>query len=110
MCSVVGWHTLTLLISEWYLDFVLVKGFLSYPRTESSGYPPSFDFKEILSALSSRVAVSATPWGEYALALLTQGVSRPRGGVDVGDHPPITPCRLGTEDSVGGGDAWRMYE
>lgn len=94
-----------------YIFLAIVRqGYLSYPRTESSGYPTSFDFKEVLSALGSRTAIVSTPWGEYASTLLQRGVSRPQGGVDVGDHPPITPCRLATEDSVGGGDAWRMYE
>ena len=33
-----------------------------------------------------------------------------RAGVDVGDHPPITPVRMATEMELGGGDAWRLYE
>jgi len=28
----------------------------------------------------------------------------------VGDHPPITPMRASTEDQVGGGEAWRLYD
>lgn len=37
-------------------------------------------------------------------------MARPRDGVDVGDHPPITPVKSVTEADVGGGDAWRLYE
>ena len=33
-----------------------------------------------------------------------------QGGVDVGDHPPITPVRSASETEVGGGDAWRLYD
>lgn len=33
-----------------------------------------------------------------------------QGGVDQGDHPPITPIRAASENEVGGGDAWRMYD
>jgi hypothetical protein len=32
------------------------------------------------------------------------------GGIDMGDHPPITPVAMATESSVGGGDDWRIYE
>jgi len=30
--------------------------------------------------------------------------------VDVGDHPPITPVRAATEDELGGGDTWLIYD
>lgn len=30
--------------------------------------------------------------------------------MDVGDHPPITPMRNASEEELGGGDAWRLYE
>lgn len=78
-------------------------GFLSYPRTESSAYPPNFNFKEILVGQCSNPI-----WGEYASSLL-QGTIRTKGGVDAGDHPPITPVRGATEDMLGG-DAWRLYD
>ena len=41
--------------------------------------------------------------------LLDNGYTKPRGGTDVGDHPPITPMRPATEAQLGG-DAWRLYE
>jgi DNA topoisomerase-3 len=81
------------------------QGYLSYPRTESSAYPPNFDFNELLSAQRSHPV-----WGEYATTLMQQGYTRPGGGVDAGDHPPITPVRLATEEGLGGGDAWRLYD
>eukprot|EP00878_Enallax_costatus_P033145 GHUV01036535.1.p1 GENE.GHUV01036535.1~~GHUV01036535.1.p1 ORF type:complete len:508 (+),score=89.61 GHUV01036535.1:521-2044(+) len=80
-------------------------GYLSYPRTESSAYPPNFDIQGTLSS-----QVRHPIWGEYAGSLLQQGVSRPKGGVDVGDHPPITPVRAATAEELGGGDAWLIYE
>jgi DNA topoisomerase III len=42
--------------------------------------------------------------------LMKSRVSRPLGGVDMGDHPPITPVAVATENAVGGGDDWRIYE
>ncbi|GAB4821904.1 hypothetical protein N2152v2_008950 [Parachlorella kessleri] len=81
------------------------QGYLSYPRTESSAYPPNFDFHPILAAQRSHPI-----WGEYAASLLSAGFVTPKGGVNVGDHPPITPVRGATEMELGGGDAWRLYE
>eukprot|EP00884_Botryococcus_braunii_P010708 jgi/Botrbrau1/19639/Bobra.0003s0009.1 len=80
-------------------------GFISYPRTESSAYPPGFDFAEGLREQSRHPI-----WGDYSSSLLRLGPSAPKGGADVGDHPPITPVRAATEGEVGGGDAWRLYD
>jgi len=78
-------------------------GYLSYPRTESSAYPNSFDIRGTLQdqATDGR-------WGKYVRDLLQQGFNKSRGGVDMGDHPPITPCRAaGFELS---GDMARVYD
>lgn len=37
--------------------------------------------------------------------MLTEGITKPRGGEDKGDHPPITPLR-GDDGSLSGGDAF----
>lgn len=47
--------------------------------------------------------------GSYVEKLLSEGFHKPRGGVDVGDHPPITPVKSATEDMLGI-DAWRLYQ
>ncbi|KAG2490592.1 hypothetical protein HYH03_010985 [Edaphochlamys debaryana] len=80
-------------------------GYLSYPRTESSAYPPNFDITGNIAILRGHPV-----FGGYASALLQQGVKHPQGGTDVGDHPPITPVRSATENDLGGGDAWRVYD
>lgn len=51
-------------------------GFISYPRTESSGYPPGFEFDSTLSAHSRHPI-----WGEYAHALYSAGVHPPKVGL-----------------------------
>ncbi|KAJ4827020.1 hypothetical protein Tsubulata_033804 [Turnera subulata] len=79
------------------------QGFISYPRTESTAYPSSFDFRGILGALAKNPI-----WSDYAQNLLSEGYLKPRSGTDVGDHPPITPMRSATEDMLGN-DAWRLY-
>lgn len=87
-----------------------IQGYLSYPRTESSAYPPNFDFQGLLAAQRAHPV-----WGDYAAGLLSSkaGASSKQwssGGVDVGDHPPITPVRCATEEQLGGGDSWRLYD
>lgn len=79
------------------------QGFISYPRTESTAYPSSFDFRGPLSALANNPV-----WGDYVERLLAEGYAKPRSGTDAGDHPPITPMRSATEDMLGK-DAWRLY-
>lgn len=76
----------------------------SYPRTESTAYPSSFDFTDAL-----RAQVSNPVWGGYVQRLLSDGFQKPKSGTDAGDHPPITPMRAATEGIVGG-DAWRLYQ
>lgn len=81
-------------------------GLISYPRTESSRYPPSFDLTAVVRDHSAH-----PHWGGTAQRILEERtpVRVPRGGVDAGDHPPITPMRC-----VGPGrlppKQWRLYE
>ena len=81
-------------------------GHISYPRTESTGYPRGFALKETLA-----VQKSHRMWGDFVSRLFDEDlITPPRRGVDVGDHPPITPMRASTEDQVGGGEAWRLFD
>lgn len=79
-------------------------GYLSYPRTESSAYPKSFDIKGTLQQQASDGR-----WGGYVRELLAQGHNKARGGVDMGDHPPITPCRAAGAHELSG-DMARIFE
>mmetsp|Transcript_23723 Transcript_23723/g.35898 ORF Transcript_23723/g.35898 Transcript_23723/m.35898 type:complete len:1111 (-) Transcript_23723:56-3388(-) len=80
-----------------------LSGYLSYPRTESSTYPKSFDIRGTLQQQSSDHR-----WGNYVQNLLANGHNKSRGGVDMGDHPPITPCRSSSGELSG--DMARVYE
>ncbi|XP_048467523.1 DNA topoisomerase 3-beta-1 isoform X3 [Rhincodon typus] len=72
------------------------QGYISYPRTETTQYPENFDLKGTL-----RQQVNSPYWSETVKALLAEGITRPRKGQDVGDHPPITPMRSATEAELG---------
>eukprot|EP00804_Cyclotella_cryptica_P011112 CCRYP_020500-RD/>CCRYP_020500-RD protein AED:0.15 eAED:0.15 QI:179/1/1/1/1/1/9/334/1141 len=81
-----------------------LSGYLSYPRTESTRYPSSFDIKGELckQANDSR-------WGQYVTELLRKGANVGKGGLDMGDHPPITPCRHARAGELTG-DMARVYD
>lgn len=59
-----------------------LSGYLSYPRTESTAYPKSFDIKGAL-----RIQASDSRWGAYVNGLLQNGDCKATRGVDMGDHP-----------------------
>jgi DNA topoisomerase-3 len=79
-------------------------GYLSYPRTESTAYPQSFDIQGTLEQ-----QMSDNRWGSFVCDLLRVGHSMSRGGVDMGDHPPITPCRPARANELHGEMA-RVYD
>lgn len=81
-----------------------MQGFISYPRTESTGYPPGSDVRSLLQKQAEHAV-----WGADVSELLKNGPMSPRRGVDVGDHPPITPMRVATENQLDW-EAWRLYE
>ena len=57
-------------------------GYLSYPRTESTKYPKSFDIAGTL-----KDQAQDNRWGSYVSELLrNNSVNAPKGGVDHGDH------------------------
>jgi DNA topoisomerase-3 len=85
-------------------------GLISYPRTESSRYPPSFDVESLL-----RDHAGHRDWGAHAASVLAKagggGVRPPHTGKDAGDHPPITPMRAcGRADVRAGESDWRLYD
>lgn len=81
------------------------QGYISYPRTETTAYPKNFDFLSLV-----RMFVSSPDVGEATRDLLQEGINKPKGGVDHGDHPPITPCRLATQNELYDRDSWRVYD
>ena len=48
-------------------------GLLSYPRTESSAYPASFEFRAVL-----KEHLRHPIWGDYSAALLSHGHTDPQ--------------------------------
>ena len=96
----IGPHAAMQLAERLYL-----MGYVSYPRTESTAYPSSFDIVGTL-----KMQTNDRRWGSYCINLIAKGPTRAKRGVDHGDHPPITPCRGldGYHDLSG--DMIRVYE
>lgn len=66
-----------------------LKGFISYPRTETDMHEPSFDFVRIFEGLQGD-----TELGSHIRSLLQRGISRPRSGShNDKSHPPIYPLK-----------------
>jgi len=103
-----------------YLD-----GYISYPRVESTAYPKHFPIIPTLRQLSNHPL-----YGDCVRQLLGAAeaddedlnteaakqrsiwLTHARAGVDVGDHPPITPTRSATPAELGGWGTgrWRVYD
>lgn len=70
-------------------------GYISYPRTETTIYPPTLNLREILQELL------ATEHREYVQELLAQPKLTPtRGNTDDKAHPPIYPTAGATREEL----------
>ena len=81
-----------------------MNGFISYPRTDNTVYPPSLNLDGVLRTLEP------TELGE--LALWVRGHRRPspvRGKKTSTDHPPIHPTGAGRREVLGD-ERWKIYE
>eukprot|EP01090_Pellita_catalonica_P021400 TRINITY_DN7999_c0_g1_i1.p1 TRINITY_DN7999_c0_g1~~TRINITY_DN7999_c0_g1_i1.p1 ORF type:complete len:842 (-),score=130.49 TRINITY_DN7999_c0_g1_i1:22-2547(-) len=85
-------------------EALYIQGYISYPRTETTKYSEHFDLTTVLSSQTRHPS-----WGEYVTQLLVDGFSRPKGGSDAGDHPPITPMRMADTSDLAG-DHYRLYD
>ena len=86
-------------IAEW----LYTNGYISYPRTDNTVYPPSID----LVGLTRLFLKSA--FGEEAARLLQGKMQPTRGKRSTTDHPPIYPTAA-LEKGVLKDDQWKVYE
>ena len=86
-------------IGEW----LYVNGFISYPRTDNTVYPPSIDLV-VLTRLFTKGAFS-----KEAERLLLGKMVPTRGKRSTTDHPPIYPT-VPVDKSELKDDQWRIYE
>jgi len=74
-------------------ESLYLSGFITYPRTESTAFSPSFNFNEVVAN-----HINNREWGNYANKLLKEGIETPKQGIDKGDHPPITPVKSANKE------------
>ncbi|MCK4456818.1 MAG: DNA topoisomerase I [Thermoplasmata archaeon] len=85
-------------------ETLYTSGWISYPRTDNTVYPPTLGLKFLLEKLL------ASAFSKEAKELLKQEKIVPtRGKSFATDHPPIHPVR-GAKKSKITGDKWTIYE
>jgi DNA topoisomerase-1 len=87
------------LAEDLYMD-----GFISYPRTDNTVYPPSLNTKELVASLVRIPEFSA------AKGLLDKPLEATRGKKETTDHPPIYPTAALHPNALGEGPKQRVYE
>jgi DNA topoisomerase-1 len=79
-------------------------GYISYPRTDNTVYPPSLNLRGILEKLRS------SEFSREAEEILGQESLRPsRGKKSTTDHPPVHPVEAATKGELKG-HKWDVYE
>lgn len=78
-------------------------GYISYPRTDNTVYPPSIDLRSLLDMLSSGL------FREHALELMKGSITPTRGKRSTTDHPPIYPTSVADKADLKE-DQWKIYE
>jgi DNA topoisomerase-1 len=68
-----------------------MKGYVSYPRTDSEAYPPTLDLNEILNELRKSKSY------EKVVADIISKPLHSTKGKEAKDHPPIHPVKLPSE-------------
>ncbi|MDD1690190.1 MAG: DNA topoisomerase I [Methanoregula sp.] len=81
-----------------------MNGFISYPRTDNTVYPPSLDIDGILKTLRNSPFKKDVEW-----VMANRRAVPTRGKKSSTDHPPIHPTGGATREQLGD-DAFRVYE
>jgi len=81
-----------------------MNGFISYPRTDNTVYPPSLDINGILNTLKTSTFRKDVEW-----VMAHRRPTPTRGKKSSTDHPPIHPTGAATREMLGD-DAFRVYE
>nr|WP_321349399.1 DNA topoisomerase I [uncultured Methanoregula sp.] len=81
-----------------------MNGFISYPRTDNTVYPPSLDLDGILKTLRASPFKKDVDW-----VIAHRRAVPTRGKKSSTDHPPIHPTGAATKEMLGD-DVFRIYE
>ncbi len=81
-----------------------MNGYISYPRTDNTIYPPSLHLEGILTALQKTEFQKEVAW----VRAHRRGTPT-RGKKESTDHPPIHPTSAATREDLGE-ERWKIYE
>jgi DNA topoisomerase-1 len=85
-------------------ESLYMAGYISYPRTDNTVYPPSLDLKEIVRMFAG------SQFADAAGKILAQKEIKPtRGKKQATDHPPIYPTAVVSRAALDD-RAWKVYE
>ena len=80
-----------------------MNGFISYPRTDNTVYPPSLDIDGILKTIRASPFRKDVEW-----VMANRRAVPTRGKKSSTDHPPIHPTGTASREAMGD-DAFRVY-
>ncbi len=80
-----------------------MNGFISYPRTDNTIYPPSLNLESILKTLEKTKFAPDVEWVRK-----NKRAKPAEGKKSSTDHPPIHPTGVATEAELG--ENWKLYE
>ncbi len=79
-------------------------GYISYPRTDNTVYPPTLNLQELVHKFSA-----SKEFGSLARKLEERGVYKPtRGKKQTTDHPPIHPVQYIPKEKLSSQE-WKLY-
>ena len=81
-----------------------MNGFISYPRTDNTVYPPSLDLEDLLKTIRASPFKKDVEW-----VMANRRAVPTRGKKSSTDHPPIHPTGAATRELLGD-DIFRIYE
>lgn len=84
-------------------EALYLKGWISFPKTETSVYPSSFDFTSLLEAQAC-----SQEWGQHARTVLDVGINFSNHGRDSLDPPPIIPTGYENSNQMDS-LSWQLY-
>jgi DNA topoisomerase-1 len=85
-------------------ETLYINGYISYPRTDNTIYPPTLNLKAILEKF-----INSDFRKETELVLSQPRIVPSKGKRETKDHPPIYPTSTAMRRDLKG-DEWRIYE
>lgn len=80
-----------------------MNGYISYPRTDNTIYPPSLNLDNILKTLEKTKFLQEVLWVQK-----NRRKTPTQGKKSSTDHPPIHPSGVATPEQLG--ENWKLYE